>query len=105
MSSEISLLKSAVTKVTNVKMLDEDSNKLISSELWFSDGVIIDPKLHFWNCNQNKEELYQELIDGQGMILVPGFIDIQINGAYGVDFSLFYLLLSLLQKRSIKIFL
>ncbi|MBI3508664.1 MAG: N-acetylglucosamine-6-phosphate deacetylase [Chlamydiia bacterium] len=46
-------------------------------ELWVSQGKIIAP--------QNTAD---EIIDVQRKIVAPGFIDLQINGAFGCDFSI-----------------
>lgn len=71
-----------VTKVTNVRLFNGFDEDLKPTNLWFRDGIIIDPRNHFWDGLT-----YDELIDGQGLILSPSFIDIQINGAFGIDFS------------------
>ena len=47
-------------------------------------GVIISGKEQFFTA----KEYPLEVIDLEGNILSPGLIDVQINGAYGVDFSL-----------------
>ncbi len=51
-------------------------HQLIEGELWVSGGKIIPP--------QEKADLE---IDVGGNILAPGFIDLQINGGFGCDFS------------------
>ena len=68
-------------------------------DLWIAGGKVMDAQQIFYDrsscstieadevililyCNIN-----EQIVDAQGMIVAPGFIDIQINGAYGVDFS------------------
>ncbi len=41
----------------------------------------------FWSALDAQEYSCDEIVDCHDMILAPGFIDIQINGAFGVDFS------------------
>ncbi|PWZ00535.1 Metallo-dependent hydrolase [Testicularia cyperi] len=48
-----------------------------------SNGKIIDGQSAFFD----EKAAFTETIDLEGDYLVPGFIDVQINGAYGVDFS------------------
>lgn len=58
-------------------------SKLIEEDLWVTDGKIIDPRNVFWG-----EQVRADVqIDCNNLIISPGFIDLQINGGFGVDFS------------------
>lgn len=57
--------------------------KIIRDDLWIRDGKIIDPRKIFWE-EQVKADVQ---IDCNNLIICPGFIDLQINGGFGVDFS------------------
>lgn len=56
---------------------------IITDDLWVRDGKIIDPRIIFWE-EQVKADVQ---IDCNNVIICPGFIDVQINGGFGVDFS------------------
>jgi N-acetylglucosamine-6-phosphate deacetylase len=72
-----------VTKFTNCLLVK--GNNLVQEDLWISsvNGKILN----------GQEILYGEraapdsIIDLGGRILSPGLIDVQLNGAYGFDFS------------------
>uniref|UniRef100_H9G5G2 N-acetylglucosamine-6-phosphate deacetylase n=1 Tax=Anolis carolinensis TaxID=28377 RepID=H9G5G2_ANOCA len=52
-------------------------------DLWVRGGKILDPEKLFFD--EKKPADVQ--LDCQGCIVAPGFIDVQINGGFGVDFS------------------
>ena len=45
-------------------------------ELWVQGGKIIDPQKYFYDVSKRADEE----VDCNGMILAPGYIDIQCNG-------------------------
>ncbi|KAJ6491837.1 carbohydrate esterase family 9 protein [Mycena vitilis] len=76
----------ALVCFTNCLLPQEDGG-LIEKDLWIDErrGVILDSQLSFFE----KRERPDRIIDLGGNILSPGLIDIQINGAYGFDFSVY----------------
>jgi len=70
-----------VTQFTNCTILK--NHQLITEDIWVRGGKIINPEPLFYVDRKNADEK----IDCQGNILAPGFIDLQINGAFGADFS------------------
>jgi N-acetylglucosamine-6-phosphate deacetylase len=72
-----------VTKFTNC--LQVKGNDLVKEDLWVSSisGKILNgQKLLF-----EHRTAPDQIVDLDGRILSPGFIDTQLNGAYGFDFS------------------
>jgi len=75
-----------ITKFTNVTLLRNHS--LVVDDLWVQSGRIIDPISRFWDAHNRDEALAADVVvDCKGLILAPGYIDLQLNGAFGVDFS------------------
>ena len=84
-------------RVKNVKLLKD--NKLTDSDLWYHiydydddnhirRSCIIDSQKQFWNAVKEELDFSADVvIDGGGNICCPGFIDLQFNGAFGIDFS------------------
>ena len=56
---------------------------LLVDDLWVRDGRIIDPQEIFFGEKCQADVEY----DCRGVLIAPGYIDLQINGAFGHDFS------------------
>ncbi|CAO3598378.1 unnamed protein product [Absidia cylindrospora] len=69
-------------KIINAKIL-HDHELLENDYLWFQNGKIVDGKQTFFEQRREPDQV----IDAQGCIVAPGFLDIQINGSYGIDFA------------------
>lgn len=63
-----------VLRYYNARLLK--NHELLHGELWTANGKIIP-----------RQEKADGEIDVQGFILAPGYIDLQINGGFGIDFS------------------
>ncbi|KIJ33086.1 carbohydrate esterase family 9 protein [Sphaerobolus stellatus SS14] len=71
---------------TNCKLALEDGS-IVQRDLWIDEekGIIVDAQKTFFEDGRRPDTI----IDVGGSIISPGLIDVQINGAYGFDFSLF----------------
>nr|CAG4643213.1 EOG090X06GX [Ilyocryptus agilis] len=59
------------------------NGEITREDLWTRNGKIIDPEPLFFD-----EKNYADVkIDCHGALISPGFIDVQVNGGFGIDFS------------------
>lgn len=63
-----------ITRFYNIHVLRQ--HQILHEDLWIQNEQICLP------CQAADQE-----IDGKGLLIVPGFIDIQVNGGFGYDFS------------------
>ncbi|XP_015437191.1 PREDICTED: putative N-acetylglucosamine-6-phosphate deacetylase [Dufourea novaeangliae] len=59
------------------------NGKILIEDLWVRDGKIVDPEQIFYD-EKSKPDIR---IDCGGLLLSPGYIDLQINGGFGIDFT------------------
>ena len=59
------------------------NHKIIVEDLWVRDGRILNPERIFFDERTQADIVY----DCRGVLIAPGYIDLQINGAFGNDFS------------------
>lgn len=72
-----------ITKFTNCRLVRD--NSLIEQDLWVdaSSGKILRSQEAFYG----NLTIPDQIIDLGGRIVAPGFIDVQLNGSHGFDFS------------------
>uniref|UniRef100_A0A8H7Y4Z6 Amidohydrolase-related domain-containing protein n=1 Tax=Psilocybe cubensis TaxID=181762 RepID=A0A8H7Y4Z6_PSICU len=68
-------------------LLPQEDGSLVARDLWIDEasGTILNAQETFYM----RRERPDRIIDVGGNILSPGFLDIQINGAYNFDFSVY----------------
>ncbi|XP_074650123.1 N-acetylglucosamine-6-phosphate deacetylase-like isoform X2 [Tubulanus polymorphus] len=71
-----------IIRFTNCHILRQ--HKIVKDDLWVRDGKFLDPNKLFF-----EEKGWSDVIvDCFGATISPGYIDLQINGGFGIDFSL-----------------
>ena len=74
--------KSRLIKIINGRIVRD--HKIINDDvLYIYEGKIIDPQEHFFTYGDSPDIV----INAKGLLIAPGYIDVQINGAFGIDFS------------------
>lgn len=73
--------KSGLTKFTNCFVLR--NGRIIKEDFWVRNGKIENPE-HIFYVEQVDADVIVNCDNG---LIAPGFIDIQVNGGWGVDFS------------------
>ncbi|KAJ3108894.1 hexokinase A [Physocladia obscura] len=73
-----------ITKFTNCDILR--NGKIIKDEtLWLRGGKIVDPASLFYDFFDGPDEVVN--LGEKKSLIVPGFLDLQINGYFGCDFA------------------
>ncbi|XP_007423909.2 N-acetylglucosamine-6-phosphate deacetylase [Python bivittatus] len=82
MPSSKSTVDAPILQFTNCCILKD--HDLQREDLWVRAGKILNPEKVFFDEKKSADVQ----LDCKGSIIAPGFIDVQINGGFGVDFSL-----------------
>ncbi|XP_056392277.1 N-acetylglucosamine-6-phosphate deacetylase [Hyla sarda] len=81
MPSNKSVSDAPIVQFRNCRILRD--HKLQWEDLWVRQGKVLNPEKLFFD----EKGAADVQVDCQGRIIAPGFIDVQINGGFGVDFS------------------
>ena len=76
-----------VTRYRNVEIFRHGA--WVTEDLWVDEsrGVFINPMQRFYDASDWHSFATDREVDCAGLVAAPGFIDLQFNGAFGVDFS------------------
>jgi N-acetylglucosamine-6-phosphate deacetylase len=74
-------LSKLIVQLKNCHLIRD--NKLIKDDLFIRNGVILNPEKLFFD----EKATADMQIDCENLILAPGFIDVQLNGGFGKDFT------------------
>ena len=81
MSSTTTPHPGTLVQFTNCRILYQ--NQILREDFWVRDGRIMNPEKIFYS-----EKIVSDVkIDCGNLLIVPGYIDVQINGGFGYDFS------------------
>ncbi|RXG56754.1 N-acetylglucosamine-6-phosphate deacetylase [Armadillidium vulgare] len=75
------ILNNEITKFENCHIIR--NGNIVKDDLWVRNGVIINPEPIFYEERVSADVV----VDCQESLIAPGFIDVQINGGFGYDFS------------------
>uniref|UniRef100_A0A8C0YE17 N-acetylglucosamine-6-phosphate deacetylase n=2 Tax=Cyprinus carpio TaxID=7962 RepID=A0A8C0YE17_CYPCA len=81
MPSNKSVSDAPITQFVSCRILKD--HRLQWEDLWVREGKILNPEKLFFD----EEGFADHKVDCGNKIIAPGFIDVQINGGYGIDFS------------------
>ncbi|GAA6065477.1 N-acetylglucosamine-6-phosphate deacetylase [Tachysurus ichikawai] len=81
MPSNKSVSDASITQFVKCRILRD--HNLEREDLWVRDGKILNPEKLFFD----EQGFADNKVDCGNKIIAPGFIDVQINGGYGIDFS------------------
>ncbi|OCT64295.1 N-acetylglucosamine-6-phosphate deacetylase isoform X1 [Xenopus laevis] len=82
MPSNKSVSDAPIAQFRNCRILRDHT--LHREDLWVRQGKVLNPEKLFFD-EKGSADLQ---VDCHGLIIAPGFIDTQLNGGFGVDFSL-----------------
>ena len=67
-----------VVRYKNARIVKRGESQPEIDELWVQGGKIIDPQKYFYDVAKQADEE----VDCKGLIVAPGYIDIQCNGIF-----------------------
>ncbi|RWS12244.1 putative N-acetylglucosamine-6-phosphate deacetylase-like protein [Dinothrombium tinctorium] len=75
------MIENEVYQFTNCRIIRD--HRIIEDDLWLRNGRVIDPEPLFFD----EKKCADKKVDCHSALIAPGFIDLQINGGLGFDFS------------------